>query len=437
MKIARPTRRALHLMGAAVLSATVLSPLAEPAKAQDVTIKMWTLVEEGYPEFIQLAAEEFKKTHPNVTIVHEPIANEAYKSAIQVALAGAEPPDVFFNWSGEDAQRFIRDGLVLDITDYGSGPDGFKSKISASWLAAFEKDGRNYGVPTEAVSKYFYYNKGFFEENNLTVPADFDGVLGLCKKIREIDPSMVPLPLGNSERWKLIHYITMLNDRIVGSKDTADDYALTAPDDQLFADPGYAEAFQKILDMKAAGCFQDAPNATSPEASRSMFSAEVSPMIYCGTWCAGIFDAEGFANYAMFRMPPVAGGRGDPNTNFLVPQGLQVSAKSKNPEIAAAWINFMVSDAMAAKFAEIKKSIPSNPASIDTAANTTEQFRWIVKDIATFSEGINVLDVLLEQSVSEAYMNAGVELLNGALTPQQAIEQVRTAALAAKQKKTQ
>ena len=86
----------------------------------------------------------------------------------------------------------------------------------------------------------------------------------------------MPWPLGNSERWKLNHVITMLNERVLGAEATAADYALTAPDDQLFTNPGYVEAWQKVLDLKDAGCFQDAPNATSPEATRSMFAAEVS-----------------------------------------------------------------------------------------------------------------------------------------------------------------
>jgi raffinose/stachyose/melibiose transport system substrate-binding protein len=413
-----------------------LAIAANPLYAQEkVTIKMWNLVEEGYPAFLDYAKAEYAKTHPNVTIVNEFFPNEAYKTNLQVALVGSAPPDVFFNWSGEDAQRLIRDGLVLDITDLESAPGGFKSSISESWQAAFEKDGRNYGVPNEAVSKYFFYNKGFFETNKLTPPADFNGLLGLCKAIRTIDPSIVPLPLGNSERWKLIHYMTMLNDRVLGSATTSPDYALTADDATLFTNPGYVEAWQKVLDLKAAGCFQDAPNATSPEVSRSMFSSEVSPMIYCGTWCAGIFDAEGFTNYAMFRMPPVAGGKGDPNTNFLVPQGLMVSSKTQHAKEAVEWVSFLVSAPIAAKYAEIKKAIPSNPTDIDTVTNTTAQFKWIVKDVATFSAGINVLDVNLEQSVSEAYLNAGVEVLNGTLTPQQAMEKIRTAALAAKAKR--
>ena len=68
----------------------------------------------------------------------------------------------------------------------------------------------------------------------------------------------------------------------------------------------------------------------------------------------------------MFRMPAVEGGKGDPDANFLVPEGLMVSAKTKHPEEAVDWASFLVSDDMAAKFAEISRSaIPSNPKQID------------------------------------------------------------------------
>ena len=78
--------------------------------AQAVDIKMWNLTNVGYPEYIAMATAEYKKTHPDVNIVFEQFPNEAYKTTIQVALTGSEPPDVFFNWAGEDAARLVRDG---------------------------------------------------------------------------------------------------------------------------------------------------------------------------------------------------------------------------------------------------------------------------------------------------------------------------------------
>ena len=76
---------------------------------------------------------------------------------------------------------------------------------------------------------------------------------------------------------------------------------------------------------------------------------------------------------------------------------------------------------MAAKFAECLGAIPSNPKLIDTVEGT-EQYKWIVNDIAAATGSVMVLDVLLEASVSNAYLDAGVEILNGTKTPQQAMD---------------
>jgi len=414
-------------------AALALAVCGVGSAAQAVDIKMWNLTNEGYPEFIAMATAEFQKTYPDVNIIFENFPNEAYKTTIQVALSGSEPPDVFFNWAGEDAARLVRDGLALDITDLGSEAGGYKQYLSEGWLSSFAYGGKNYGIPTDAVSKYFYYDKAFFADNNLEVPATFDGFLGLCKSIRAVDASIVPWPLGNSERWKLNHVITMLNERVLGAEATAADYALTAEDDQLFTNAGYVEAWQKVVDLKEAGCFQDAPNATAPEATRSMFASQVSPMIYCGTWCANIFMSEGFDNFAMFRFPGVEGGAGDPGAGFLVPQGLMVSSKTQHPAEAVAWASFLVSDEMAAKFAEAMGAIPSNATMIDSVEGS-EQYKWIVNDIAAATGSVMVLDVLLEASVSNAYLDAGVEILNGTKTPQQAMDDIRAIALAAKAK---
>ena len=50
-------------------------------------------------------------------------------------------------------------------------------------------------------------------------------------------------------------------------------------------------------------------------------------MMYCGTWCGGIFASEGFTDFKMFRFPRVEGGADDGTVGFLVAEGLQVSAK--------------------------------------------------------------------------------------------------------------
>jgi raffinose/stachyose/melibiose transport system substrate-binding protein len=419
------------LLRPAMLAAMFVAAL--PASAQDpVEIKFWTLSNPGQGDFYAEAIAAFEAENPGIRIVHEEFPNESYKTAIQVALNGSEPPDAFFNWVGEDSARLVREGLVADITDLGTEETGFQNVLSSGWIDSLTYDGRIYGVPMEAVSKYFYYNEPFFAEHGLEVPQTFGELTQLCRDIRAIDPEIVPLPLGNSERWKLNHYITMLNERVVGAEAASDDYSLSAAEDELFTDPGYVEAWRKLLELQEAGCFQDAPNATAPELSRAMFSSGASPMIYCGSWCAGIFDADGFTDYAMFRMPPVQGGQGAEGTNFVLVQGHQVSAKSQHPEEAVRWLSFLASPEMGKLYAERMQRIPANPTLLGEAEGLTEQFTWMAEDVSAVTTQINVLDVLLENTVSEAYLDAGVEVLNGTMTPEAAMESIRAAALEAK-----
>lgn len=413
-------------------AATGLALLASPVLAQDVTLKMWTLDNTGYPEFIAQAAEAFKAIHPNVTIVHETFPGDQYKTGIQIALVGSAPPDVFFNWAGEDAKRLVADGLVLDLTDLGTAEGGFRQTLSEGWQETFAYDGKIYGVPVDAVSVYLYLNKDFFAEHDLKAPETFTQLTDLCKAVRAIDPNIVPLPLGNAGRWKGAHIMTMLNERVMGEANSAADYDLTRDADALFTDPGYAEAFTKLLAMQEAGCFEDAPNATDAELADVMFQSGASPMSWCGTWCMADMDAAG-VNYEMVRFPVMEDGKGDPGAYFMVPEGYQVSAKTANPELATEWVSFLVSDAQAEKFAEILKFLPSNANTIDQVDGATEHFKWAAADMASYTEGVNVLDVKLEASVAEAYLNATVEVLNGTQTPDQAVEQIRTAALAAKE----
>jgi raffinose/stachyose/melibiose transport system substrate-binding protein len=115
-----------------------------------------------------------------------------------VARVGSEPPNVFFNWAGEDSNRLVRDGLVLDVTNLANAPGQFGTVLSPSWISTFRMDGKIYGAPTDAVTKYFYYDNAYFAENNLSVPKSFNELLGLCKAIRTIDPETVLILLGNS-----------------------------------------------------------------------------------------------------------------------------------------------------------------------------------------------------------------------------------------------
>ena len=102
------------------------------------------------------------------------------------------------------------------------------------------------------------------------------------------------------------------------------------------------------------------------------------------------------------------------------------------PEIAAHVASFMVSDDMALQAAELMGFMPSNPTKIGEMSNPTHWFNFYVNDIADKTGHVNVLDVLLEANVSNAYLDMGTEILNRTKTPQEAMDFIRQVALEAK-----
>ena len=394
------------------------------------TIEYWTTANEQTGPYYEGLVEQFNQSQDEVNVVLRTYANEAYKTALQVGLASENPPDVFFNWAGDDTNRFVREGQLLALTD--AAQDGWGETLSEGAINAFSYDGDIYGVPTSQESKFFFYNERIFEENGVTPPETFEGLLELCQTLR--DSGVTPMSFGNSERWQGVHYLSIFNQKLVGEEQTAVDYSLEAPAEELFTDPGYEEAFQKLLDMQDAGCFTDAPNATSPEIAWAEFYTEQVAMTYGGTWTIGVFNDNGFAGqYGFFRMPPIEGGKGNQNYVLAGPIGVEVSARTDNPEAAAQFVSFVVNAENQRAFYEDAGRIPVDP-SVVSAEGGSQELYDAVQDLATAEGTALWLDTVLEASIAETYLDVIQEVLGGTKTPAEAADAVRQAAVAAQER---
>lgn len=399
------------------------------AQAQ-TTLNLWMLADGTLDPYFEEIISSFEAENPDIDVAMQTYANEAYKTALQVGIASSEPPDIYFNWAGDDSFRYVREGQAADLTEYANR-DGW-GELAPGATAAFSLDGSVYGVPMQQLSKYFYYSKEIFEREGLAAPATFDELLGLCATLREA--GVTPIAFGNSERWPGVHYLTILNQKVVGEKVTADDYSLGNPADTLFTDPGYALAFGKLLEMQDAGCFNDAPNSISPEVARALFFSGETAMTYCGTWCIAIMEENGFeGKYDIFRMPEITDGAGNQNFVMAGPQGLQVSEKSENKEAVAKFIAYILSQEGQALLLNEYNALVIRADAVNTET-TDPMVAYVIDDLSTAEGTAMWLDTLLENSVSEAYLNAIQEVLNGTKTPEQAVETVRMAALSAKER---
>jgi raffinose/stachyose/melibiose transport system substrate-binding protein len=394
------------------------------------SLELWMLTDDVTKAYFEGIVSGFNAANPGVEVVMRSYPNEAYKTAVQVAIGSDDPPDIFFNWAGDDTGRFVREGHILDLAPYAA-EFGWNEAFSPAALNAFTYDNFLAGGPYSLEAKYYYYNKAIFEKEGLSAPQSFDELLALCTTLR--DKGYTPMSFGNQERWEGVHYLSIFNQKVVGEEVIEQDYLLAPSADQLFADPNYAAAFQKLVDMQNAGCFGDGVNSTTPDVAVAQFYTEQVPMYYQGTWAIGILAANEFeGKYGMFRMPAITDGAGNQNYVLMGPIALEVSSKTPYPDEAAAFVNYFVSVESQQQLLDELNRLPVRN-DVDTG-NTNEAVTFVIDDLSKAEGATTWLDVVLENSVSEIYLNAIQEVLAGTKTPAEAAEAVRAQALVAKEK---
>ena len=186
---------------------------------------------------------EFHKLYPNITVVHYTMGdydgvrdqinagnqpNLAYCYPDHVALYNVAkavvPLDNFINCTVEVTDA-LGNTTTLGFTDeqLDDFVDGYYAEGSV-----FDEAGTMYTLPMSKSTEVLYYNKTFFEENNLSVPTTWEEMKALCAQILTIDPNCVPLGYDSEANW----FITMTEQYGSGYTSLDDDNHFLFDNDQ-------------------------------------------------------------------------------------------------------------------------------------------------------------------------------------------------------------
>jgi raffinose/stachyose/melibiose transport system substrate-binding protein len=405
-----------------------MAALLFSAAASAQTLQVWMLGPSTVRDYMSYVTKAFEKENPGATVKVEMYPNEAFKEQIQIGLQSPNPPDVFYYWPGERTDVLARAGALADLTDYGKRPGWWDERIPDKLLEGYRYQGHQYGVPFEAFGYDMYYNKPFYAAHDLAIPKTMDELLAMCRASRSKAPAIAPIALGNSERWMLVHLISLWNQRMVGADKVESDYTLQSPADQLYTDPGYVSALQLTLKMRDAGCFNSGPNATSPDVATALFeNGRAAAMQMSPAYLDSLRTTPINGKFGIYPFPPIPGAHGSQLSLSATESALLMSSKSQHKELAARFINFMTSDAMEAALLKQLGRIPANMHGVD-AATLSADVRMSLDDTAAANTLVFSIDNVATPEVANVYLNGGQELLNGTVTPEQLMDRVRAAA---------
>lgn len=160
--------------------------------------------------------EEFNKIYPNITITHQSAGGWGdINGQINTEIAGGNQPNIAYCYPDHVAMYNIAKAVVkldglIESDAAVTGTDeiiGLTDAQKADFIESYYNEGLVYGddymytMPLNKSTEVLYYNKTFFEENNLSVPTTWEELWDVCAKIKEIDPECYPLGYDAEDNW--------------------------------------------------------------------------------------------------------------------------------------------------------------------------------------------------------------------------------------------
>ena len=356
--------------------------------------------------------EEFNKLYPNITIDHSSMGDyDGVRDQIKTQLTAGAQPNIAYCYPDHVALYNVTKKVIplnnfidstIEVTDALGNKTvlGLTAEQKADFIegyynegAAFDSVGTMYTLPMSKSTEALYYNKTFFEENNLTVPTTWEEMEQVCAAIKAIDPACIPLGYDSEANW----FITMCEQygSAYTSLDKDDHFQFNNETNRGFVKK-FNEWFRKgyVTTEEIHGSY-----------TSGLFTATE------GQRCYMVIGSTGGASY---QTPPTVDGNPLFETGMATPPQVNPDAPkvisqgpslclfdSENPqEVVASWlfmkflttdVSFQAEFSMASGYAPVIKSVQENEVYQD----------WLNK--ASGYNNLTALSVKLALSQSDAY----------------------------------
>jgi len=345
------------------------------------------------PVLKQLSAN-FEKQYPNVKI---DMVFKDFNSLVNVvprALASGSGPDITEGNQGyqTDAQ-LVKAKLIVPLDRYISAYGWEKWYSPSTWsMFRWTDDGQTFGKgPTWGVAQTgqninVYVNTqklkalGFDPSN---MPQTFDEFNTMLGQIRAKLPKNEPvIEFGNNEGYGTIHMFGGIQAAFFSAQDERN-WIQHVPG-STWDTPDNIKALETYQSWAKNGYFNSDYNALKYDQSAAEFAKGNGVFWMGGDWDASIVKSGLGDNAAVINIPPGSSGTWAGVGGLSGPW--HISSKTKYPDLAAAWLNYIIASPEAQKLMYAQQQIPSPsdaaapPAGDPYLGQVTDAFRQVADD---------------------------------------------------------
>ena len=294
--------------------------------------------------------ETFQQAHPDVKIEGQPGEFSSYWDKLATQTAGGTAPDIIqmdMNYISEYGTR----KALLDLKDVDV------SKFVEGTVDSGKIDDTLVGVNAGINSAIIFANPQVFEKAKMEIPDDTTWTWDSMIEIGAEAASKAGVPFGVAQ--------LIGSDALFGTFVRQHGKELFTPEGLGF-DVAEAQAWYDFLvkgvKAKAFGTAEQITEETSKPLDQSaIVTGRTALQYYNSNQLEAVSNAAG-GDYLMeiLRGPSLTGKATERKTWYKASMLWSASAKTKNPEVAIAWINWFANDQAAANIDKAERGIPPN-----------------------------------------------------------------------------
>jgi raffinose/stachyose/melibiose transport system substrate-binding protein len=386
------------------------------SKVEPMTLTVWTF-ESSRENLLKQAGQMFTAKYPNIKVRVVLRDFSAYPGQVKLALSSEKAPDVVqgnLGWTLDGP--LLQAGLIVDPSKYNE-EYGWSDRFpdEGRRILEFTPDGETYGSGTLVGIAYtadvigFFYNKKKLADLGLEVPktiAELEAAMEAAKAAGE-----TPLMMGNSDGTMALH--TYFN---VGNQIASPDLVrglVYGEEDAKFTDAAMVEGAAKIKEWADKGYVPKGTNGLTGDDAVARFAKGNGVFVSTGSWWAPTIGEALKEDAGFFLPPPV--NEGDPsNATGSFGAAYEIAAKGKNPDVAAAFLDFLASQEVGRVVAEAG-DLPSFPLeeSVEPRFGVDEEIRQAFEQVNEADGLIPYLDAATPTMGSEVLWPGMQDLVAG------------------------
>ncbi len=396
------------------------APATTEAPAEKITLRLWdTFTEEGQSKGMDKMIAKFQETHPNIKFQRDAQSIDNLRPIMQASLGADNGPDIFYYDTGPGyAGVLAKAGYLLPL-DEAYVEKGWNDRIFGWTKDRVTFDGKVYGIGNELEFIGVYYNKKIFAELGVSEPKTYEEFIQICDKAKAA--GYTPIAFADGSKWPAYHQFSIMANNIAGQEKL--NKVLFG--DGSWDDPDFVKAIQHFfVDMNKAGYFLKDTTAIKYEDGNAVFYSGQAAMDMTGTWLISEMssNAQDF-EVGFFFFPSIEGKPVLPPGG--IGSGYFVNAKTKYPQEAIEFINFMFSDEGGKIWLEDLAVIPPIPIKTDDLS-LQPLMKFAVNAVAKVPLGYNI-DVLAGDEFNAVQGDGFQAILLDMKTPEELITELQAA----------